>query len=60
MPDRTLEPDRAGEFVLKIDKYPGMSYDAWVKFHHDQNGKITHLTVWHPRLMNHRFKRVGN
>ncbi len=60
MPDRTLEPDQEGEFVLKIDKYPGMSYDAWVKFHSDGNGKITHLTVWHPRLMNHRFERVGN
>lgn len=57
MPDRTLEPDREGEFILKIDKYPGMSYNAWVRFHKDEHGKITHLTVWHPRLMHHRFDR---
>ena len=57
MPDRTLEPDRDGEFILKIDKYPGMSYDAWVRFHLDRAGEISHLTVWHPRLMNHRFDK---
>jgi pectin methylesterase-like acyl-CoA thioesterase len=59
MPDRILLPDRKGEFTLKVEKYPGMSYDAWVRFHADENGKISHLTVWHPRLMHHRFEKVS-
>lgn len=59
MADHILSPDRKGEFTLKIEKYPGMSYDAWVRFHGDENGRITHLTVWHPRLMYHRFEKVS-
>lgn len=56
--ERRLEPFRPGEFLLRHEKYPGVPAHYWVRFHEAANGEIEHLTVWAPRLMNHRFERV--
>ncbi|MEO5590802.1 MAG: serine hydrolase domain-containing protein [Gemmatimonadaceae bacterium] len=58
--DTVLEPDTQDQFILSIEVYPGtVGGDAAVRFHDDGQGHITHLTVSHPRLMHHRFDRVG-
>lgn len=46
------------EFMIRIDKFLGDSFNSWVKFHVDDNGNVTHLTVHDPRLMHHKFDRV--
>jgi CubicO group peptidase (beta-lactamase class C family) len=56
--ERRLEPFRPGEFLLRHEKYPGVPAHYWVRFHELVGGEIGHLTVWAPRLMNHRFERV--
>jgi CubicO group peptidase (beta-lactamase class C family) len=56
--ERRLEPFRPGEFLLRHEKYPGVPAHYWVRFHEMARGEIGHITVWAPRLMNHRFERV--
>ena len=56
--ERRLEPFRPGEFLLRHEKYPGVPAHYWVRFHETAGGEIGHLTVWAPRLMDHRFERV--
>jgi hypothetical protein len=56
--ERRLEPFRPGEFLLRHEKYPGVPAHYWVRFHETAGSEIGHLTVWAPRLMNHRFERV--
>ena len=57
--DTVIEPDGLNQFLIKIDKYPGIPFDAWILFHKDEKDRITHFTVWHPRLMHHRFDRIA-
>ncbi|SDB58378.1 CubicO group peptidase, beta-lactamase class C family [Flavobacteriaceae bacterium MAR_2010_188] len=56
--DTELEPHINEEFRMWIDKFPGDSFSSWVKFHIDNNGKTTHLTVHDSRLMHHRFDKL--
>ena len=55
--DVEVEPFQENEFLLRLEKFPGMPFHVWVKFHKAPSGEISHLTVWNPRLMNHRFDR---
>ncbi|HEY0680487.1 MAG TPA: serine hydrolase domain-containing protein, partial [Chitinophagaceae bacterium] len=57
--DKPLEPHLQNQFRIGIEKYPGDSFNAWVKFHFNEKGNISHFTVHHPRLMHHRFDRVS-
>lgn len=57
--DMELLPDLKGEFRLTMEDRVGHGFDAWVNFHSDKNGKVTHLTVHYPRLMDHRFDKVS-
>jgi CubicO group peptidase (beta-lactamase class C family) len=57
MPDTRLEPYQEGEFLLRHEKFPGVPYHVWIRFHENSAGEVTHLTVWNPRLMHHRFDR---
>jgi hypothetical protein len=56
--DTELDPHINKEFRIRIDKFQGDSFNSWVKFHVDEKGKVTHLTVHDPRLMHHRFDKV--
>ena len=56
--DTELDPHINKEFRIRIDKFPGDSFNSWVKFHVDDKGNVTHLTVHDPRLMHHRFEKV--
>ena len=56
--DTDLDPHFNQEFRIRIDKFPGDSFNSWVKFHLDDKGNVTHLTVHDPRLMHHRFDKV--
>jgi hypothetical protein len=55
--DKVVEPWTDGEFRLMID-YGEYSSESWVRFHYDEKGNVTHFTVSHPRLMNHRFEKL--
>ncbi len=57
--DMELLPDLKGEFRLTMEDRVGHGFDAWVNFHPDASGKVTHLTVHYPRLMDHRFDKVS-
>ncbi len=58
--DTVIEPDTQNQFILSIDVNPEVvGGDALLRFHEDGEGNITHLSVSHPRLMHHRFDRVG-
>ncbi len=59
IPDTVVEPDGLNQFLIKIDKYPGIPFDAWILFHKNDKGNITHFTVWQTRLMHHRFDRIA-
>ena len=57
--DTELEPETKDQFILRIQTYEfATPDDARILFHKDVNGLITHFTVWHPRLMHHRFDKV--
>lgn len=57
--DTEVEPETKDQFILKIQTYEFASPDdARILFHKDVKGLITHFTVWHPRLMHHRFDKV--
>ncbi len=58
LPSLTLEPYSEGEFLLRHERFPGMPYHVWIRFHENADGEVTHLTAWNPR-MNHRFERRG-
>jgi hypothetical protein len=55
--DKVLEPWVGGEFRLMTD-YGEYASESWVRFHYDTKGRVTHFTVSHPRLMNHRFDKL--
>lgn len=57
MADIRVEPYQEGEFLLRHEKFPGVPFYFWIRFHENEAGETTHLTVWNPRLMNHRFDR---
>ncbi|MFZ1700030.1 MAG: serine hydrolase domain-containing protein [Pyrinomonadaceae bacterium] len=57
--DMELAPDLKGEFRLTLEDRVDHGFDAWVAFHTDAKGRVTHLTAHYPRLMNHRFDRVS-
>lgn len=57
--DTTVEPFQENEFLLRHEKYPGLPARFWIRFHENERGEVTHLTVWNPRLMHHRFDRVA-
>lgn len=56
--DTDLDPNINEEFRIWIDKFPGDSFSSQVKFHFDDNKKVSHLTVHDSRLMHHRFDKV--
>jgi CubicO group peptidase (beta-lactamase class C family) len=56
--DTIIEPDGLNQFRFTIDKGPGGGFDAWMLFHQDEKRRITHFTVWHPRMMHHRFDKL--
>lgn len=56
--DTKVEPYQENEFLLRHEKYPGLPARFWIRFHENERGEVTHLTVWNPRLMHHRFDRV--
>jgi CubicO group peptidase (beta-lactamase class C family) len=56
--DKFIEPDGLNQFRFTIDKSVRGGFDAWILFHTDEKGNITHFTVWHVRLMHHRFDRL--
>jgi hypothetical protein len=56
--DTELDPHINNEFRIRIEKFPGDSFNSWVKFWVDEERKVTHLTVHDPRLMHHRFDKV--
>lgn len=56
--DTELDPNINEEFRIWIDKFPGDSFSSQVKFHFDDNKKVSHLTVHDSRLMHHRFDKV--
>ena len=57
--DSVIEPEKTDQFILRIETFhPGNSDDARILFHRSSNGKPTHFTVWHQRLMHHRFDKV--
>lgn len=57
VPDKVLKPWIDNEFMLTTD-YGPYSSESWVRFHYNQKGKVTHFTVSHPRLMDHRFEKL--
>ncbi|CAN5401103.1 hypothetical protein BH10ACI2_BH10ACI2_19500 [soil metagenome] len=57
--DMELLPDLKGEFRLTMEDRVGHGFDTWVNFHPDTKGRVTHLTVHYPRLMDHRFDKVS-
>jgi hypothetical protein len=57
--DTIIEPESINQFQIKIEQYPDSGFDAWMLFHKDQKGNITHFTVWFPRMMHHRFDRIA-
>ncbi len=56
--DKYLDPVSENEFLLIVENYAWAPQESWVRFHKDAQGKVTHLTVSHPRLMHHRFDKV--
>ncbi len=56
--DKVAEPDGLNQFRFFTEGSMDGGYDAWMLFHKDEKGNITHFTVWHPRLMHHRFDRI--
>jgi len=56
--DKYLDPVSENEFLLIFENYSWAPQESWVRFHKDAQGKVTHLTVSHPRLMHHRFDKV--
>jgi hypothetical protein len=56
--DTELDPHINKEFRIRIERFPGDSFNSWVKFWADEQRKVTHLTVHDPRLMHHRFDKV--
>ena len=55
--DKILEPSADGEFLLMMD-YGPYSSEGWIRFHFNKNGDVSHFTISHPRLMQHRFDKV--
>jgi CubicO group peptidase (beta-lactamase class C family) len=56
--DTELDPHINKTFRIRIDKFPGDSFNSWVKFHVDEKSNVTHLIVKDSRLMGHRFDKV--
>lgn len=52
-----VEPFQENQFLLRLEKFPGMPFHVWLTFHQAKSGEISHLTAWNPRLMRHRFER---
>ena len=57
--DKILEPWFDGDYRLMTD-YGPYSSESWVHFFFNDNGEVSHFTVSHPRLMNHRFEKVDS
>ena len=55
--DRIIEPSVDGTFLLMMD-YGPYSSEGWIRFYFRENGAVSHFTISHPRLMQHRFDRV--
>jgi CubicO group peptidase (beta-lactamase class C family) len=58
--DTKIIPERVNTFLIKIEEYANREdpTTGWIRFHSNDNGVVTHLTVSHPRLMHHRFDKV--
>jgi CubicO group peptidase (beta-lactamase class C family) len=58
MPDEELKPETKDLFTFGIEKYAhAKPFEAFIHFHRDRSGQITHFTVSHTRLMHHRFDK---
>ncbi len=57
LPDIELEPDGYNQFHFIGEQYPGVGFDRWILYNKDDQGVITHLTVWTGRVMHHRFDK---
>jgi CubicO group peptidase (beta-lactamase class C family) len=58
--EKVLEQFPDGEFRLMTDYYREQSSESWVRFHYDNKGVVSYLTITHPRLMHHRFVKVSD
>lgn len=56
--DTDMEAHINQSFRIWIDKFLGDSFSSWVRFHADEKGNVTHLTVQDSRLMGHRLDKV--
>lgn len=57
LPDTELEPDGKNQFHFIGEQYPGNGFDRWILYNKNDEGVITHLTVWSGRVMHHRFDK---
>jgi len=57
MADIRMEPYQENEFLLRHQRFPGVPYNVWIRFHENEAGEVTHLTAWNTRLMHHQFDR---
>ena len=57
LPDTELEPDGTNQFHFIGEQYPGSGFDRWILYSINDQGVITHLTVWTGRVMHHRFDK---
>ena len=53
-----LYPESKDLFTMMVEKYPLVANEVFVKFHRDSSGNISHFTVYHNRLMHHRFDKT--
>ncbi len=57
LPDTELDPDGYYQFHFIGEQYPGSGFDRWILYNKNDEGVITHLTVWSGRVMHHRFDK---
>ncbi len=56
--DTAIDPHELNQFLIPISRSPGSSFPAYLLFHKNDKGDITHFTVWHTRLMHHQFDKI--
>jgi CubicO group peptidase (beta-lactamase class C family) len=55
--DKIVYPFPDGDFMLVME-YGGYDSPGWIRFHYNDKGEVSHITITHPRLMGHRFDKV--
>ena len=58
--DTKIIPERQNTFLIKIEEFEHREAPTtgWIRFHANNSGAVTHLTVSHPRLIHHRFDKI--